>query len=243
MAYGLRTHLSRLHLDSSVALEQHREYCRTLQQLGAQVISLGVSPNAPDSVFIEDTAVVLDELAVLASMGNPARRDEPPAVEPVLRRYRDVERIELPATLEGGDVLVAGRMLLVGLSSRTNAAGITALEEVVQRHGFRVTTVSVRGCLHLKTACTLLPDGTLLVNAGWLDIADLGDFELIPVPSNEPWAANTLTVNGTVVLAAEYERTGDLIRKRGFRVQDVPLSEFAKAEGGATCLSLIFEAV
>ncbi len=243
MVDGLRTHIGCAPLNHTVVVDQHRQYCGTLAQLGVEVITLDSSPQAPDAVFIEDTAVVLDELAVLASMGNPARRDEPAALEPVLRSYREIKRIEPPAALEGGDVLVVGRALLVGLSSRTNAAGIASLQSAVEQHGYRVRSVPVHGCLHLKTACTALPDGVLLVNPAWIDSLAVKDFKLVPVPATEPWGANTLTIDGTVVLAAEHDRTADLIRKRGIAVETVPLSEFAKAEGGATCLSLVFAKV
>ena len=240
LADGLRTHVARIEIDQSSALQQHREYCRTLERLGAEVITLDVNPLAPDAVFIEDTAIVLDEVAILTSMGKAARRAEPDAVEPVLRKYRQVEKIVVPALIEGGDVLRLGRMLLVGVSSRTNQAGFDALEGIVSRYGYRVTPVPVRGCLHLKTACTGLPDGALLVNREWLDLAAIADLETISVPGTEPWGANTLTLNGTVVLADEHRETADLLRRRGYNVEAVALSEFAKAEGGVTCLSLVF---
>jgi dimethylargininase len=243
MVEGLRTHISRIALDHTAAVDQHCQYCSSLASLGVQVVTLDVNPLAPDAVFIEDTAIVLPELAVLASMGNEARRGEPAAIEPMLRRYREIVPIEPPATIEGGDVLIVGRTLLVGLSSRTNSAGIASLNRAVERYGYQVRSVPVRGCLHLKTSCTALPDGGLLVNPGWIDADSVKDFKLVPVPAAEPWGANTLTIDGTVVLAAEHERTADLIRQRGIAVETVPLSEFAKAEGGVTCLSLVFEIV
>jgi dimethylargininase len=241
MVDGLRTYVARGEIDCSRALREHQEYCRLLRQCGADVRTLDVNRDLPDCAFIEDTAIVVDEVAVLASMGEEARRAELAGIEPELRKYRPVQRVEAPATLEGGDVLRVGRTLLVGLSLRTNAAGVSALEAIVRRHGYEVVAVPVRQCLHLKTACTALDDRRLLVNPAWLDVQALRGFELIPVPAEEPWAANTLRVGQSVCMAADHGRTADMIGALGFDVQTIDLSEFAKAEGGVTCLSLLFQ--
>jgi dimethylargininase len=240
LQHGLRTHVERSLIDFDRALEQHAAYCLLLLRCGADVLPLNVNAEQPDAVFIEDTAVMLDEVAILASMGNEARRAELAGIEPVLRQCRDVRRIELPATLEGGDVLRIGRTLLVGLSSRTNAAGVAALADIVQPHGYRVNTVPVRDCLHLKTACTALPDGSLIVNPAWLDTQAVRDFKCLTVPPDEPLAANTLTVGEKVCIVAGNTKTAELLRGHGFAVETAELSEFAKAEGGITCLSLLF---
>jgi dimethylargininase len=240
LGHGLRTHLARVALDHDRAVQQHGEYCRLLQDCGATVRVLDVNRDLPDSTFIEDTAIVLDEVAVLASMGAAARRDEPAGVEPELAKYRELRRLEPPGTIEGGDVLCVGRTLLVGVSCRTSPAGVDAFEAIVRHYGYRVVPVAVGRCLHLKTACTALPDGSLLVNPSWLDGRALGGFKQVQVPEDEPWAANTLLVGGAVCLAAEHVQTAALLRHRGLHVRTVPLSEFAKAEGGITCLSLLF---
>ena len=237
---GQRTHVARVSIDYHLAVWQHGEYCRMLRTCGAEVHTLKVNQNLPDSTFIEDTAVVLDEVAVLASLGTDARRGELPGIEPELSRYRTVHRMPATASLEGGDVLRIGRTLLVGLSSRTTAAGVQALEAIVTRYGYRVLPVPVGHSLHLKTACTALPDGSLLVNPAWLDLETLQGFEQVHIPADEPWAANTLLVGSTVCLAAEHVQTADVLRWRGFDVRTTPLSEFAKAEGGVTCLVLLF---
>jgi dimethylargininase len=235
-----RTYVGRVPIDLALAGRQHEAYCRLLRECGATVRTLDVNRELPDSVFIEDTAVVLDEVAVLASMGAPSRRAEPAGVEPELRKYRDVERIELPATLDGGDVLRVGRTLLVGLSSRTNAAGAEALQAATRLFGYEVVPVPVRQCLHLKSAVGALPDGRLLVNPHWLDVEALNGFELVRVPAKEPDAANVMVVGTTVCLPAAHPRTADLVRLLGFDARMVDLSEFAKAEGCVTCLSLLF---
>ncbi len=239
LGVGLRTHIGRLPIDHERAARQHADYCRMVERCGARVRTVDVNRAHPDGVFIEDTAVVLDEVAILACMGAPERRGEPAAIEPELRKHREVRRLEAPATLEGGDVLRVGRSLLVGLSSRTNEAGLRALEEIASPMGYRVVPVPVHGCLHLKTACCALPDQSLLVHPAWIDPLALRGFEQIPVPDEEPWAANILLVGRTVCLAAEHPRTADLVRKRGHPVEAVQLSEFAKAEGGVTCLSIL----
>jgi dimethylargininase len=240
---GQRTHVARVPIDYGLAVRQHAAYCQALRDNGATVRVLDVNGGLPDATFIEDAAVVLDEVAVLASMGTAARRDEPARIEAELSKHRPLYRIELPATLEGGDVLRVGRVLLVGMSARTDAAGAGALEAIARPHGYRVVPVPLRGCLHLKTACTALPDGTLLVNPGWVDLPCLRGFETVCVPEGEPWAANTLPVGGAVCLAAGHERTADLLSRRGFAVRVIDLSEFAKAEGGVTCLSLLLNSV
>src|SRR5262245_23479237 len=152
-----RTYVPHATIDHALALQQHAAYCEALRRCRAKVVTLDVNGNLPDATFIEDTAIVVDEVAVPCSMGTASRRDEPLAIAPILREYRQVERIEPPATIEGGDVLRLGRTLLVGQSSRTNAAGIALLAAIVGRHGYQVESVPVRGCLHLKTACTALP--------------------------------------------------------------------------------------
>jgi dimethylargininase len=235
---GQRTHVARLPIDHGLVARQHEAYCATLEHCRIDVRVLDVNRHLPDAFFIEDTAIVLDEIAIVTRLGTEARRDESAAIARVLKAYHPLEYIQAPATLEGGDVLRVGRRLLVGLSARTNFAGVQALENIARRFGYRVSPVAVYGCLHLKTACTALPDGSLLVNPSWVDLQSLADFMTVPVPEPEPWAANTLPLGSTVLLAAEHPRTAELLQGRGLDVRLVALSEFAKAEGGVTCLAL-----
>jgi dimethylargininase len=236
---GERTFVAHEIIDYDRALAQHVAYCDALRPCRARAVTLNVNANQPDGTFIEDTAIVLDEVAVLASMGAAARRDEPRAIEPILREHREVVRIEPPATLEGGDVLRVGRTLLVGDSCRTNHSGIALFAAIGERFGYRVVPIPIRECLHLKTACTALPDGRLLINPAWINPTALSDFELLEVPTEEPWAANVCPVNSTVLVAAAHQRTAEIIDGLGFHVLAIELSEFAKAEGGITCLSLL----
>jgi dimethylargininase len=234
-----RNYVARKRIDYDRAVQQHVDYCQMLRRCGLKVRTLEVNRDLPDSVFIEDTAIVVDEVAVLASMGVESRRAEPAGIEPILKEYRQVHRLEPSTTLEGGDVLQIGRTLLVGLSSRTNLAGVTGLEAIVRRYGYEVVSVVVRHCLHLKSACTALPDGTLLVNPSWLQIEDLRGFNYVRVPEEEPLAADILPIGQRVCVPAENVRTAELIRQHGFEVETVDLSQFAKADGGITCLSIL----
>jgi dimethylargininase len=239
LAHGERTFVTVAQIDTQRATQQHAAYCRALADCGLVVRVLDVNGDQPDGVFLEDTAIVLDEVAILSSMGAESRREEPSRIEPVLAEYCPIERIELPATLEGGDVLRIGRTLLVGRSQRTSAAGIEALARIANRCDYRVQPVAVHGCLHLKTACTALADGRLLVNPAWIDSAALAGYDCVHVPPGEPWAANTLPIGRRLMLPAEHPQTAELIDQLGFEPCPVAMSEFAKAEGGVTCLSIL----
>jgi dimethylargininase len=227
-------------IDLDLALQQHAGYRRMLERCGAVVEILDTNRQLPDCVFIEDTAIVLDEIAILCSMGHPSRRDEPAGIEPFIRRHREIHRIELPAIIDGGDLLRVGRQLIVGLSGRTNAAAIEALAAAVRPFGYTIDAVPVTGCLHLKSACTALPDGCLLANTDWLESKALSKYGVVHVPHDEPDAANVALVGDTVCAAAGHPHTADLLGGLGFRVETTNLSEFAKADGCATCLSLLF---
>lgn len=236
---GQRTHVNRLPVDFPKALQQHADYCRALRECGAEVRTLDANRHLADSAFVEDTAIVLDEIAIVATMGTACRRDELAAIEDELKKHRPTVRIQLPATIEGGDVLRIGRKLFAGLSRRTNAAGIDELRTIVRKFEYEVIPVPMRDCLHFKTGCSALPDGTLLVNEAWVAIESLQEFRLIPIPSAEPWGANVLSLGREVVMPAGHPATMELIREMGFPVRTVDLSEFAKAEGGVTCLSIL----
>jgi dimethylargininase len=237
-----RTFVDDQAIDYELALRQHAGYQEILTTCGAEVVTLDVNRSMPDCVFIEDTAIVLDEVAVMMSPGAESRRNEPRGIESVLRRYRAIERISLPATIDGGDVVRAGTSLYVGASLRTNLAGIDALRELLRPHGYSVTALPVRECLHLKTACSALPDGRFLVNADWIDVSPLPQSRLIHVPLAEPWAGDVLVVGERIIYSDAFPQTGEMLGVFGFQTASVSVSEFAKAEGGVTCLSLVFRA-
>ena len=234
------TFVEREPIDVANAGLQHAAYVEALRRAGAIVEVVPADDALPDSAFVEDTAVVFDEAAVLARPASPVRQRELPAIAPALAAHRPLRRIEFPATLEGGDVLELGPQFFVGVSSRTNSQGFSQFAAIVREFGYRATPVEVHGCLHLKTAVTALDSETLLVNPAWIDAAALPAVRHLVVRPEEPFAANALVVNGVVHLSARWKRTQDLVERSGFRVVGLDLSEFEKAEAGPTCLSLIF---
>jgi dimethylargininase len=234
------TYLERRRIDAARAAAQHAGYRAALSACGAAVVTLPAADALPDSVFVEDTAIVLDELAIVTSPGARSRRGEADLIEPEVARLRPVARISPPATIEGGDVMRVGRRLFVGLSPRTNSRGVEALSALAKPLGYEVSGVGLRGCLHLKTACTALGEGRILANADWLDAGAFAGYEVVPVHAAEPWAANTLRVGAALCVGASFPRTAEMLSRRGCDVRAVNVSEFSKAEGGLTCMSLIF---
>lgn len=211
-----------------------------MRACGARVVTLPPVDELPDSVFVEDTAIVLDEVAVLTRPGVESRRGEVALMEAEVARLRPVVKVEAPATLEGGDVMRVGRTLYVGLSPRTNAEGAEALRRFAAPHGYEVVTVELRGCLHLKTGCSALDDATVLVNPEWVDPRAFEGHEVVNVDPTEPWAANVVRVGDSVCVSAAFPHTAALLSTRGYDVHAVEVSEFAKAEGGMTCMGLLF---
>jgi dimethylargininase len=235
------THIEREPIDVDRARSQHREYEECLAKLGCKVVSLPAEPELPDSVFVEDTALVLDELAVIMRPGAASRRPETGSIAKALSAYRELSYIEEPGTIDGGDVLGIGKAIFVGLSYRSNAAGIEQLRRIVAPLGYRVEGVSVAGCLHLKTAVTQVAGDTLLINRACIDSGVFPKMRLIEVAPTEPSGANALLVNDRVVYPAAFPLTLGRLRERGLDVSVVDASELAKAEAGVTCCSLIFQ--
>jgi dimethylargininase len=235
------THLERVPIDLDIARQQHESYERALSDLGCSVHRLAASDDMPDSVFIEDTAVVFDELAIETRPGAASRRLETVAVGTALTRHRSVHRIETPATLDGGDVLVVGRQVFVGVSGRTNAEGVAQMRRILAAFGYTVEAIDVRGCLHLKSAVSALDEDTVLLNPTWVDASRFRDFDTIEIDPSEPFAANALRIGDTVIHAREFRLTRARLEKAGVLVRQVDAGELAKAEGGVTCCSLIIK--
>jgi len=235
------TWIPRQPIDIDLAVAQHHEYERALAELGLRVISLPAEPEMPDSMFVEDPILVLDEVAILTRMGTASRRSEGESLAAAISPWRPVRRLLEPATLEGGDVMRVGRHLFVGLSSRTNGAGIAQLRAEVEPLGYQVHPMEVRGCLHLKSACCSIGDGKILANSAWLDAAALHNFRVIEVAQDEPGAANVLRIGDAVLMPACFPHTQDLLRKEGLHIRTVDISELIKAEAAITCSSVIFE--
>jgi dimethylargininase len=234
-------YLARQPIDLDKASAQHRQYEDCLRDLGVRVISLPAEPDLPDSVFVEDPAVVVDEVAVMTRMGAESRRPESESLERALEPFRAIRRLREPATLEGGDVMRAGWTLFVGASIRTNPEGIRQLAEELSPFGYEVRPVAVRGCMHLKTGCTFLGDGTVLANREWIDAEALREFEILDVAPEEPWAADVLNIGGTIVMPDAFPATAELIRREGWKVRTLDVSELMKAEAGVTCMSIVFD--
>jgi dimethylargininase len=234
------TFLERREIDFARAVEQHRRYEACLAELGAQVISLPADPDYPDSMFVEDPAVVLDEVAILTRMGAESRRGEAASLARVLEPYRPLAWLREPATLEGGDVLRMGRRLFAGNSPRTNFAGIAQLADLARPFGYSVEPVELRGCLHLKSGCSALGERAILINRNWIDTSRFHGFDLVDVAQDEPGAANVLSVGGTIVMAESFPETRCALESRGYRVRSIDISELQKAESALTCSSLFF---
>jgi dimethylargininase len=236
------TFVPRQPIDLAKAQQQHRAYEQLLEGAGARVISLPAEPSLPDSMFVEDPAIVLDELAVMLPLGTASRRPEAASLAQALTRFRRLEYVNPPGTLEGGDVLGIGRKLFVGLSRRTNAEGIGQLAAILSPFGYEVMEVRVTGCLHLKSAVTHLGRNTLIANRAWFDAAPFAGFEWIDVDAAEPHAANALLLGDRVIFPASFPRTRARLLACGFKVTPLDISELQKAESGLTCSSLLFEA-
>ncbi len=229
-------------IDLHIARAQHRAYEQLLEKLGAHVLSLPPELDLPDSMFVEDPAIVLDELAIIFPLGTESRRPEAASLAQAISKFRKLEHVTLPGTLEGGDILRIGRKLFVGLTKRSNAEGIRQLAAILLPHRYEVIAVPVTGCLHLKSTVTFLGRNMLLANRAWFDLAPFSGCDWIDVDSSEPHAANALALGDTIIFPASFPQTRAVIEARGFHVTPLDISELQKAESGLTCSSLIFQA-
>lgn len=233
------TYLERVPIDIERARAQHEAYQRALESLGCSVRELAPLHESPDAVFVEDTAVVLEDVAVIARPGARSRRGEIESAARALGTYRPLLTIESPATLDGGDVVVMGRTVFVGMTWRTNLTGVEQLKTLLTPRGYDVRPVEVRGCLHLKTAATSLDAETLLLNPSWVTPSDFG-LDFIEVDASEPGGANILSIDGRLVYDSAYPKTAARLEQRGYDLVRIDNSELTKAEGAITCCSLVF---
>ena len=235
------THLNRVPIDLDRARAQHADYEWALVEAGCTVRRLDAGPDLPDSVFIEDAAIVLPEGAIITRPGADSRRAETLVVAAALARHGlPLREIEAPATLDGGDVLVIGRSIFIGESDRTNAAGIDQVRKILQRR-YKVHGIPLEGCLHLKSAVTSVADDTLLINREWVSPTAFKKFTLIDIDPQEPYAANALRLPDRLLYPAAFPRTCERLKNEGLKVRTVDVDELAKAEGAVTCCSLVFE--
>lgn len=238
---GDAEHAQRRAVDPTLAGEQHAGFVAALEKLGVKVEFLPALPDLPDAVFVEDAAVLLGEIAIIARPGAKSRLPEIDSVGQVLGRRRPLQSIVAPATLDGGDVLRIGRCLYVGESRRTNPEGIEQLRDIVRPLGYEVTSVLVRDCLHLKSACTFIPPHHLLANPAWIDTSCFRDLRVIAVDGTEPAGANTLTIGGTTLISTSFPKTAKRLREAGIVTRKIDVSEFEKADGGLSGLALLLE--
>lgn len=232
--------VDRAPIDIARAAAQHRDYQRVLSTLGCEVQVLPAIADFPDAVFVEDVAIVVDEVAVMTRPGAPSRRAEGATVADALRAYRTLRAIEAPGTLDGGDVLRIGKRIFVGQSARSNADGIAQLGTLLAEFGYTVQGVPTRDCLHLKSAVTALDDGSVLLQPAWVDRAAFAHYRIVEVDPGEEHAANVLRIGGAVISPACFSQTHARIRALGIDVVAVDVSELQKAEGAVTCCSLVF---
>jgi dimethylargininase len=235
------THVSRTPIDVGLARAQHAAYESALASLSCEIGRIPADDRYPDAVFIEDTAIVLDELAVITRPGAESRRGELDAVAAVLGEYRTLVRMEAPATIDGGDVLQLDHALYVGRTLRTSDEGIVQLRALIAPYGYRVVAVDVDGCLHLKSAVTRVGADVLLMNRRWVSPSIFDGWRIIDVDDAEPAAANALRIGDSVIFPEELPRTRRKLEAEGIDVIAVPAGELAKAEGGVTCCSLILQ--
>lgn len=233
------THIDRTPIDLTTARKQHHEYVKALAQLGCQVIELPEEADLPDSVFVEDTAFILPEVAVITRPGADSRKPETESITRALSPHRPLVHVTAPASVDGGDVLVLDKNIYIGLSTRSNMQAVNQLNNLLDNFGYTVHGIELTDCLHLKTAVTRVDDKTLLINKNWVDASHFNSFDLIEVDASEPFAANCLPVNGQIIYPTAFPNTQRKLEEKGFRVVNVNLDELAKAEGAVTCCSLI----
>ncbi len=233
------THIERVPIDLETARAQHAQYVQALQTLGCQVIELEEEPALPDSVFVEDTAFILNECAVITRPGANSRKPEVESIAQVLSAYLPLIRITDPASVDGGDVLVMGKNIYVGMSTRSNQSALGQLQIALDQYGYKIFGAQMRGCLHLKTAITKVDDETVLINPNWVDVSHFKQFNWIEVDAREPFAANCLPVGGKIIYPEAFPATREKLEKAGHAVHPITVDELAKAEGAVTCCSLI----
>jgi dimethylargininase len=235
------TYQSRVSIDIALARAQHDAYQRALAELGCQVITLPADSDLPDSVFVEDPAIVVDEIAVITRPGAESRRPETASIARALQPYRKLAFIQAPGTIDGGDVMRVGKTLYVGTSRRSSQAGIDQLAAALAPFGYSIQAVPLTGCLHLKSAITPVGADRLLINRQWVDANHFAGMRFIDVHPSEPQGANALLLGEIVIYPDSFERTRQRLEEAGIAVKTVAASEVQKAEGAVTCCSLIFE--
>ncbi len=226
--------------DYAKILAQHNAYEKTLRSLGLEIIHLDALVGYPDAYFVEDTAVVLPELAVITRPGASARQGEEKSIAAALAAYRPLAQIQSPATLEGGDIFVVGQHLYIGISERTNLAGAQQLADLAAPHGYQATFIPVGAGLHLKSSVNPISKDLLLVTQDFAEREEIASFRKIILDPEEEYAANTLRINDYLLTPAGFPRTREKLEQLGIPILELDVSEVQKMDGGLTCMSLRF---
>jgi dimethylargininase len=227
--------------DYEQALRQHAGYVEALEKCGVRVTILDAEETYPDSVFIEDTAVLSEKCAVVTNPGVPSRQGEETTVKEALKHfYTDIEIITAPGTLEGGDVMRVDDHFYVGLSGRTNKEGLRQFTEILNRYGYTASGIELREFLHLKTGLAYLGNNRLLVTGEFIDHPEFEKFNRVMIDPVENYAANCIRVNDFVLVPLGFPKTKTAVENAGFKTLEVDVSEFRKLDGGRSCLSLRF---
>jgi dimethylargininase len=235
------THLERSPINIEKAVEQHYMYEDALREMGYNIRQLPETPDLPDGVFVEDTAVVFPEAGLITRPGAISRREETKTMAEILKEYRELKFIEAPGTVDGGDVLVIGRNVWIGRSSRTNEEGIRQFRNHLEPLGYTVKDIPVSGCLHLKTGIAVLEDDLLFINPEWIDKTCFSGFGFESVDPGEPYGANVMRRGSLALCPSSFPKTADKLQKFGYDLIIIDQSEMAKAEAGLTCCSVIID--
>lgn len=227
--------------DYEKAIKQHNEYIEVLKKCGLNVIELEADERYPDSCFVEDTALITEKCAIITNPGAESRKGEEREIHQVLKKFYDsIETIKAPGTIEGGDIMRIENHFYIGLSDRTNEEGAEQMIKYLEKYGYTGSVVPVKEILHLKTGMTYLNNNNLLATGEFINNPVFKDFNIIEVSDDESYAANCIWINGYVIMPKGYEKTRELIKKAGYDIIEVDMSEFRKIDGGLTCLSLRF---
>lgn len=226
-------------LSAALAREQHTAYVAALEMGGYGIERVETDEAHPDCLFVEDVAVVVGEHALVTRPGHASRRGEVDAVADVLDRHVRLHRVQAPATIDGGDVLVIGRRVFVGLSTRTNVQGIKALAAIAEPQGYSVTPVPVGSVLHLKSGLSAVDDETVLWHPRACERDRLSRLRVVEVPGDDPEAANVVRLaDGRILVGSHHTATAQVVEGLGVEVVSVDVSEIARADGGLTCMSI-----
>lgn len=235
------THLEREQIDFNLLLKQHDEYVGCLRKAGIHVEFLPELPLSGDGVFVEDTALVLDEVAVICHPGAESRKNETDSVHLALSKYRkEIKKVNGAATVDGGDLLKIDKKIYVGQSTRTNAAAHEQLKSFLSPYDYEVIMVPVSKCLHLKTGVCFLGNNAVLINPSWINPEHFKKMTIIEVDESEPFAANAILLDNLIIHNSAFPLTQKKIKSAGFNLESLSITELAKAEAGLTCISLIF---